>query len=57
MYEKSDLLKGGKYSRTSSPVKALPPVSDLNHFLGLTVKDFPLFLTSCKRSLDAFSDF
>ena len=44
------------------PVKALqleplpPPVSDRDQFLGLTVNDFPLFLTSCKRPLDAFSD-
>ena len=49
------------------PVKALqptavtsskrpPPECDRDHFLGLTVKDFPLFLTSRKRPLDAFSD-
>ena len=44
------------------PVKALqleplpPPVSDRDQFLGLMVNDFPLFLTSCKRPLDAFSD-
>ena len=36
--------------------KRPPPVSDRDHFLGLTVNDFPLFLTSCKRPLDAFSD-
>ena len=40
--------------RTSS--KRPPPVSDRNHFLGLTVNDFPWFLTYCKRPLDAFSD-
>ena len=37
----------------------LPPpryISDRDHFLSLTVKDFPLFLTPCKRLLDAFSD-
>ena len=33
-----------------------PPVSDRDHFLGLTVSDFPLFLTSCKRPLDTFSN-
>ena len=32
------------------------PVSDRDHFFGLTVNVFPLFLTSCKRPLDAFSD-
>ena len=32
------------------------PVRDRDHFLGLKVNDFPLFLTSCKRRLDAFSD-
>ena len=32
------------------------PVSNCDHFLGLTVNDFPLFLTSCKgRPLEAFS--
>ena len=36
--------------------KRPPPVSDRDHFVGLTVNDFPLFLTSCKRPLDAFSD-
>ena len=50
---------------TIFPVKALqfeplvddkPPVSDRDHFFGLTVNDFPLYLTSCKRPLDAFSD-
>ena len=35
--------------------KRSPPVSDRDHFLGLTVNDFPLFLTSCKGPLDAFS--
>ena len=39
-----------------TPRKRPPPVSDRDHFLGLTVKHFPLFLTSCKRPLDAFSD-
>ena len=37
-------------------IKRPPPVSDRDHFLGLTVNDFSLFLTSCKRPLDAFSD-
>ena len=37
--------------RTSS--KQTPPVSDGNHFF---FNDFPLFLTSCKQQLDAFSD-
>ena len=40
------------------PVKALqlePLVNDRNYFLGLTVDDFPLFLTSFKRPLDVFS--
>ena len=32
-----------------------PPVSDRDHFLGLTLNDFLLFLTSCKRPFDAFS--
>ena len=32
------------------------PVRDRDHFLGLTVNDFPWFLTSCKRPLDTFSD-
>ena len=32
-----------------------PPVSNCDHFLGLMVNDFPLFLTSCKRPLHAFS--
>ena len=36
--------------------KRPPPVSDRDHFLGLTVDGFPLLLTSCKRPLDAFSD-
>ena len=36
--------------------KRAPPVSDRDHFLGLTVNDFPLFLTSCKRPLDTFSN-
>ena len=36
--------------------KRPPPVSDREHFLDLTVDDFPLFLTSCKGPLDAFSD-
>ena len=36
--------------------KQAPPVSDHDHFLGLTVNDFPLFLNSCKRPLDAFCD-
>ena len=36
--------------------KRPPPVSDRDHFLGLTVSDFPLFLTSCKRPLNAFFD-
>ena len=36
--------------------KRPPPVRDRDQFLGLTVKDFPLFLTSCKLPLDAFSD-
>ena len=36
--------------------KRLPPVGDRDHFLGLTVKHFLLFLSSCKRPLDAFSD-
>ena len=31
-------------------------VSDRDHFLGLTINDFPLLLTSCKPPLDAFSD-
>ena len=35
--------------------KRPPPVSDRDHFVGLTVNDFP-FITSGKRSLDAFSD-
>ena len=46
------------------PVKALqfeplvddkPPVSDHDHFFGLTLNDFPLYLTSFKRPPDAFS--
>ena len=36
--------------------KQTPPVSNCDHFLGLTVNDFPLFLTSCRRLLDAVSD-
>ena len=36
--------------------KLPPPVSDRDHFLDLTVNGFPLFLTSCKRPVDAFSD-
>ena len=35
--------------------KRPPPVSDRDHFLGLTVNDFP-FIISGKRSLDAFCD-
>ena len=41
---------------TSRKEKQPPPVSNRDHFLGLMVKDFPLFLTSCMRPLDAFSD-
>ena len=37
-------------------VKRPFPVSDQDHFLYLTVNDFPLFLNSCKRPLDTFSD-
>ena len=37
-------------------VNGTPSVSDCDHFLGLMVNDFPLFLTSCKPPLDAFSD-
>ena len=36
--------------------KRPPPVSNRNHFLGATVNDFPLFLTSSKQPLDAFFD-
>ena len=36
--------------------KRPPPVSDRDHFLGLTGNDFLLFLTSGNRPLDAFSD-
>ena len=38
--------------------KRPPPVSDRDrdHFLCLTVNAIPLFLTSCKRPLEAFSD-
>ena len=36
--------------------KRASPVSDRDHFLGLTVNDFPLFLTSCEQPFDAFSD-
>ena len=36
--------------------KRPPLVSDRDHFLGLTVNDFPLFLTPGERPLDAFSD-
>ena len=36
--------------------KRPPPVNDRDQFLGLTVNDFPLFLTSCKRPLDVFSN-
>ena len=32
------------------------PVSDQDHFLCLTVNDFPLFLNSCQLPLEAFSD-
>ena len=35
--------------------KRPPPVSDRDHFLGLTVNDFP-FIISGKRSRDAFPD-
>ena len=46
------------------PVKALQlaplvndhVISDSEHFWSLTVNDLPLFLTSCKWPLDAFSD-
>ena len=33
------------------------PVSNRDHFLGVTIKDILLFLTSCKRPLDSFFDF
>ena len=36
--------------------KRPPSVSDRDHFLGLTVYDFPLFSASCKRPCDTFSD-
>ena len=36
--------------------KRPPLVSDHYHFLGLMVNDSSLFLTSCKRPLDVFSD-
>ena len=36
--------------------KLPPSVSNPDHFLGLTVNDFPLLITSCKQPLDAFSD-
>ena len=32
------------------------PISDRDHFLGLKLEWFSIVLTSCKRSLDAFSD-
>ena len=35
--------------------KRPPRVSDRDHFLSLTINDFPL-LTSCKRPLDSFSN-
>ena len=46
----SQSLTVGTYS------KRQPPVSDCDHFLGLTVDDFPWFSTSCKRPLDTFCD-
>ena len=43
-------LKVGTSSKTP------PAVRDRDRFLGLTVNDIPLILTSCKRPLDAFYD-
>ena len=34
--------------------KQPPPVSNHDHFSGLTVNNFSLFLTSCKQPLGAF---
>ena len=53
-FASSPLSESLEQARTS--IKRPPPVSDREHFLGLTVDDFPLFLNSCKRPLDAFSD-
>ena len=36
--------------------KTSPAVRDRDRFLGLTVNDIQLILTSCKRPLDAFYD-
>ena len=41
--------------RVGTSSKRPPPVSNCDHFLGLMVNDFPLFFTSCKRPLHAFS--
>ena len=35
---------------------ATQSISDRDHFMGLTINDFPLFLTSCKRPLDSVFD-
>ena len=42
--------------RVGTSCKQPTPASNCNHFLGLMVNDFPLFLTSCKRPLDTFSN-
>ena len=36
--------------------KRPPPVGNLDHFLGMTINDFQLFLTSCKRPFDSAFD-
>ena len=36
--------------------RATHAISDRDHFMGLTINDFPLFLTSCKRPLDSVFD-